>query len=521
MLDLVIKGGNVVDGSGAGPVRADIGVEDGRIVALDGAVGRARKVIDASGKLVVPGFIDIHTHSDFTLPVRPDAPAKLLQGVTTDVTGNCGFSPFPLNGNEEARRHGAFIEPRLDVRWPDLTSYAADLESHGLGINVAPLVGLGAIRLDVMGEEERPATADELEHMCELVRRTLRQGACGGSSGLVYAPSSFADVSELAALATVIAEAGCFYATHMRNEADGLESALEEAFEVARLSGCSLQISHLKQIGRHNWGHIDAVLERIEDEIAGGLDIWVDAYPYTAGSSTLATLVPASELNGGEQAFLKRLEDPSERERVATLLAAGEPFALEDVILATVPTRPELSGRYLVDAAAESGQAPSEFALDLLRTGIDVSMVAFGMSEADVARVLAHPRTIVASDGWTMAIDATGYAHPRNFAYTIRLLARYARDECTLALGDAVRKLSSIPAERLGFLDRGSIRPGAIADLAVLDFERLSEESTFESPCAYPRGVEWVFLAGDAAVAEGALTDARAGRVLLRNGGSI
>jgi N-acyl-D-amino-acid deacylase len=264
---------------------------------------------------------------------------------------------------------------------------------------------------------------------------------------------------------------------------------------------------------------MNAVLERIEREIEGGLDVWVDAYPYTAGSSTLATLMPASELNGGEEAFRTRLQDPAERERVASLLAAGRTFALDDVILATVPARPELSGRYLVEVANEVGQAPDQFALELLLAGIDVSMVAFGMSEDDVALVLAHPRTIVASDGWTMATEATLYAHPRNFAYSIRLLARYTRDEQTLALGEAVRKLSAIPAERLGLTDRGYVRPGAVADLVVLDLEALSEESTFVSPCAYPRGVEWVFLAGEAGIADGELTSVRGGRVLLRNKG--
>jgi N-acyl-D-amino-acid deacylase len=256
VLDLVIKGGSVLDGSGGAPVIADIAIQDGRIVAIDGSVGRARSTVDAAGKFVMPGFIDLHTHSDFTLPVRPDAPAKLMQGVTTDVTGNCGFSPFPLNGGDEARRHGVFFEPQLSARWPDLTSYAEDLESEGLGINIAPLVGLGAIRLEVVGEEERPATAPELDRMCEVLRRTLAQGACGASSGLVYAPSSYADASELSALASVLAEEGCLYATHMRNEGDDLDGALDEAFEVARRSGCSLQISDLNQIGRPTWGRV-------------------------------------------------------------------------------------------------------------------------------------------------------------------------------------------------------------------------------------------------------------------------
>lgn len=520
MLDLLIKGALVVDGA-APPREADVGVEDGRIRLVGSGLGRARRSIDARGKLLTPGFVDIHTHSDFTLPVRPSAEAKLAQGVTTDVTGNCGFSPFPLGQDTPALRHGGFIELALRERWPSLQAYAETLEERKLGINVAPLVGLGAIRLTVLGEDDVPANDGSLARMVDLLRQALREGAFGASSGLVYAPSSFADVEELAALAEVVASEGGLYATHIRNEGNHLEEAIGEALEVARRSHCSLQISHLKAQGRANWGKVADVLARIDDATQAGYDVWTDAYPYTAGSSMLASLLPAEELDGGEAALRRRLAEPDERRRLTHLLEKESAFALEDVVLAVVPGRPELGGSRLTDVAAREGRSPSDLVLDLLeRDGAETSMVAFGMAEEDVRLVLRHPRAMVGSDGWTMTTDGAPYAHPRSFAFTVRLLARYVRDEQVLDLTSAVAKLAYLPSRRLGLLDRGVVSPGAIADLVVIDVDRLSEESTFERPCAYPIGIEHVLVAGKPAVEDGRITGERWGRVLRRPVGS-
>jgi N-acyl-D-amino-acid deacylase len=514
--DLLIRGGLLVDGD-RDPWRDDVAIEDGRIVAVGRGLGPARETIDASGRLVAPGFVDIHTHSDFSLPRRPQAEAKLRQGVTTDVTGNCGFSPFPLADGVAAARHGGFIDADLTQRWPTLSAFAEELEGSGLGINVAPLVGLGAIRLAVLGEDDVRADERATDAMAGLLRAALRDGAYGASSGLVYSPSSFADVAELAALATVVAEEGGIYATHVRNEGDQLTEAVDEALEVGRRSGCRVQISHLKALGRRNWGRVEEAIEQIERARAEGVDVTHDAYPYTAGSSTLVSLLPAEELDGGIEVLVQRMGVPSQRARLIELLERGPAFGLEGVMLATVPSRPELDGTRLVDIAGAAGIAPAELVLQLLAAdGAGVSMVAFGMSEADVRRALAHPGAIVASDGWTMSTDAAAYAHPRSFAYTVRLLASYVRDDALLGVREAVGKLSTLPARRVGLADRGVLEAGAVADLVVLDLAALSEESTFDAPLSYPRGIDHVVVAGRLAVADGRLTEARAGRVLRR-----
>jgi N-acyl-D-amino-acid deacylase len=514
--DLLIRSGLLVDGDREA-WNDDIAVDGGRIAAVGRGLGPAREVIDAAGLLVAPGFVDIHTHSDFTLPRRPQAEAKLRQGVTTDVTGNCGFSPFPLGLDAAALRHGGFIDAELDVRWPTFSAFAEVLEGRGLGINVAPLVGLGAVRLAVIGEDDVAADESAVRAMAGLLRAALREGAFGASSGLVYTPSSFADVDELAALAAVVAEEGGIYATHMRNEGDRLTESVAEAIEVGRRARCPVQISHLKALGRRNWGRVDAAIGQVEDAVREGVDVRVDAYPYTAGSSTLVSLLPAEELDGGIESLHRNLGIAVERARLIGLLEQAVSFDLDGVMLATVPSRPGLGGRRLVDAAREEGRSPADLVLDLIaHDGADVSMVAFGMSEDDVRRVVSHPDAIVASDGWTMGVDAARYAHPRSFAYTVRLLASYVRDDAVLGLRDAISKLSTAPARRIGLHDRGVIEAGAVADLVVLDLERLSEESTFASPLAYPRGIEHVIVAGAHAVAGGELTGVRAGRVLRR-----
>jgi N-acyl-D-amino-acid deacylase len=516
MLDLIIREALVVDGT-AEPHVLDVGIVGDRIVAVGRGLGSARRSIDGRGRLLAPGFIDIHTHSDFTLPVRPAAPAKLLQGVTTDVTGNCGFSPFPLTGDTPSLHHGRFIEAHLDERWPSLDAYAEDLESRGLGINIAPLVGLGAIRLAVLGEDAVPADARSITEMSSVLRTMLAQGAFGASSGLVYAPSSFADLDELSALAGVVGEVDGLYATHMRNEGALVIESVEEAIETSRRAHCKLQISHLKALGKSNWGRVADALARIDQANLDGCDVWVDAYPYTACSSMLASLLPAAELDGGDDAMRRRLADPFERARLTALLRDGTAYELEGVVLASVATRPELSGRRLVEVASESGTDPAELVLQLLEIdGAETSMVTDGMDERDVQAVLAAPRTMIGSDGWTMATDAEHYTHPRNFATTVRLLARYARDEHLLDISSAIGKLTSQPARRLGLTDRGLVAVGAVADLVLFDLERLSENATYEEPCAYPTGIEHVLVRGEIAVEDGALTDVRGGAVLRR-----
>lgn len=514
MTDLVFRGGLVCDGSSRDPYRADVAITGTRITAVGEGIATAATEIDAAGLVVAPGFVDVHTHSDFTLPVRPAAAAKLLQGVTTDCSGNCGFSPFPLAPGAMSSRHGTFFEPELTDRWPSLAAYAESVDGLHPAINLAPLVGLGAVRLAVLGEDDRPATATELTEMRRLVDVSLAEGGFGISSGLIYAPSGYADVAELAGLAEVAAARGRIYATHMRNEGDRLEAAVDEALEVGRRSGCAVQISHHKAVGEANWGKLTTTLATIDAANQSGADVSVDVYPYTAGSTTLAALFPAEALAGGEAGLRARLADPEARAALRRAVAAGE-HRLADVVLAGPPSAPELRGRRLTEAAAERGVDAVELLFDLVRAdGLDVVMIVHGMSETDVRAVLGHDRAMFGSDGWVMSTDAAGYAHPRNFAAAARMLSHYVRDTGLLTLPEAIGKLSTAPARRLGLVDRGVIAPGAVADLVAFDLGGLQDRATFEDPCRHPVGMEHVLVNGVQAVAGGALTGRRGGRVL-------
>ncbi|MFN8151590.1 MAG: D-aminoacylase [Solirubrobacterales bacterium] len=513
---LVITGGTVVDGTGAPGRRADVAIDGGRVVAIAESISGERR-LDARGMIVAPGFIDIHTHDDFTLPLRPEAEARVRQGTTTTVTGNCGFSTFPLDESEAAREHGAFFEPDLEERWSDLPGYARELAALRPAVNVAPLVGFGAVRLAVMGEVEREPTDAELGRMRGLVGDAMNAGAFGGSSGLVYSPGCFSTAAETVELTRAVAGAGGFYATHMRDEAARVRESVQESIEVARETGCPVHISHHKAIGRRNWGVVTETLGMIDLAVGEGLDVSLDAYPYTAGSSTLLSLLPASQQDGGIEAIRERIGHPEGRAAAAAAVREEAVFALADVVLALVPSRPGLEGSRLVDVARASELEPEELVLDLIDCdGEKVVMVAFGMDQRDVDEVLAHPRCMVGSDGWVQAIDQPGSPHPRNFSTTARFLVSSSRERGLLDLPTAVRKLTGLPAARLRLDDRGTLEPGQVADVTVFDFERMEDLADFTSPAVHPTGIEHVLVGGEPVLEDGEPTGARPGSVLAR-----
>jgi N-acyl-D-amino-acid deacylase len=519
-LDVTIRGGAICDPDGSRRT-ANVAIENGRITSLESGRARAETEIDARGCLVAPGFIDIHTHSDFTLPVHPTAEAKLLQGVTTDVTGNCGFSPFPANPANGDHPFGAFIEPLLTDRWPDLRSYGDAVSEICPAINIAPFIGLGAVRAAVMGDEKRAPTGAELSEMRRLVRAALHDGAFGASTGLVYPPGSFADVDEVSSVLEPMRELGGIYASHVRDEGDHVEDAVQEALEVGRRIRCPVQLSHHKCLGRRNWGKVDSTLASVDAANRAGMEVNLDVYPYAAASSTLSSLVPAVELAGGLDQFLQRISTSDERSRARELVAQGRPFSLDDVVLAHVPSQPTWAGRSLDSVAADWGVPSAEAVLRLLEgDGMNVVMVAHGMNENDVRTVLRHPRAVIGSDGWTMTRDSVAYAHPRNFSSSVRVLARYVRDEQVLSLAQALAKLTIGPARCLGLKDRGCLAVGAVADLVVIDFERLQDLATYEEPCRYPTGIKHVLVRGIHAVEDGEVTGERAGRLLVSRTGA-
>jgi len=520
MSDLVIAGGTVVDGTGAAGRVADVGVTDGRIDAVAEPGTLAGPRLDADGLVVCPGFIDLHSHADFSITGHPGADTAVTQGVTTLVTGNCGFSPFPVGDLAALRSASAFLQAELDWDWTDAAGYADAVDAARPAVNLALQVGHSALRLAAMGGDERAPTPAELARMQRLLADAAAQGVWGFSTGLIYAPGAYADAAEVTALARVAAEHGLLYSTHMRNEADALLDAVREAIDTARASGVRLEISHLKAMGRSNHGAVTEALRTIDEARAEGVDVACDVYPYPASSTTLTSRLPAWALDGGVDRLLERLADPATRERVADGLRdrMARDVDPEGVVIADLPPGPFTAarGRSIADVARELGTDPADAALRVLagHRGA-VSIVNHAMSAADVRTVLRHPAASVASDGWVLRPRGDGHPHPRSFGTFTRVLGRHVRDG-DLPLVAAVHKMTGLPAARLGMADRGVLRPGAVADIAVLDPATVVDRSTYDEPWQLSEGVHHVLVAGVPVLRDGRLTGARPGRVLRR-----
>lgn len=511
--DLVLRGGTVFDGSGASPVDADVAITGGRISAIGPRLAaQGGDEIDVRGLAVAPGFVDIHSHGDGSLNADPRAASVVRQGITTIVAGQDGGSRAPSRGEEGTGRTMADVFAAIDALQP--------------AVNVASMVGLGTVRGVVVGDDDRPATADEVARMRELVRQALADGACGASTGLEYTPGAFATREELIAVCRPLAERGLPYASHMRNEDDYLMEAVNEAIAVASGAGCPLQISHLKTQGPRNWPKIDAVLARIEAVKAGGLDVAFDRYPYIAYQTGLTNLYPASSRDGGTTAFLARLADPvTGAELRAQSAAKAESIGGWDHVMIT-SVRAEADraaeGQRLGTYAKSLGVPPDELAAQLLtRSEGSVGMVGFAMNEENLARFLAHPLGMVCSDGGAFAVDGParrGHPHPRGLGSFPRVLGHFVRDTRALTLEQAVWKMSGFPASRVGLADRGRLRVGAIGDVVVFDPATVADRATFTDPFQYPVGIPHVLVNGAFAVRDGAQTDSRGGRA-IRVGG--
>lgn len=469
-------------------------------------------VIDAAGLLVLPGFVDVHTHSDFTLQHDPAAPARLHQGITTDVTGNCGFSPFPLPRTNVG--FGSFFSSRLDPGFPDLAAYAAHLEALGPAVNIAPLIGLGAVREHVLGPDPRPPAAEAIAAMRRLVADGLEQGAFGVSSGLVYTPGRFAAADELRRVLAPVRGSGRFYATHLRDERDGLVASVAEAIATAEGAGVDLQISHHKALGRANWGRTELTLAMVEEANArGDIEVAVDYYPYTSGSTGVSSLLPPGSLDGGWRLLRQRAREGAERLRLLRHLDASAQFRPDEIIIGQSLTRPEASGRALPEYAAELGRPAVQTLLDLiLAEGESLTMIVPAASRDDLARVSAHPTAMHGSDGWLMTADQARHEHPRNLASTIEVLVPALLGRVPLAR--AIRQLATAPARRLRLTDRGTLRPGAFADVVIADPARAAAQRELEAEHAYPDLMRWVFVNGEPAIENSRPTGRRPGKVL-------
>lgn len=524
---VVLAGGMVYDGTGAPPKKADIALAGGSIVEV-GRPGQVSggELVDVSGCVVAPGFIDIHTHADFSLPTYPAASSMVRQGVTTVVVGNCGFSAFPIGAGERGemlQEHTSIFGRGLDWQWSDLPGFIEHVESLGPAVNVATLVGHGSVRLAAMGFEDRPPTADELAHMRRLAEESMALGAFGMSSGLIYAPGTYAAQEELTALCRVVAGAGGFYATHMRNEGEHLLKSVDETLAIARGSGVALQMSHHKVLGRRNWGLTEESLSAVDFAIADGLDVTLDQYPYPASSTTLAALLPSWASEGGLDRMRARLSDATDRAAIRREILEGpddgrpkRDFEPDTVMVSSIAssTGTPLVGLSLREIADQNGVEAVDVMLDLLATDSGVEVVIFSIGEEDIQRVMRHPAVAIASDGWTMHPDAGGRPHPRSYGTFVRVLGEYVRERGILSLAEAIRKMTTLPAGRMGLADRGRIRVGARADIVVFDPRTVAERSTFLEPHAFATGVRSVYVNGVCTVRDGEQTRDRGGSFL-------
>ncbi len=520
MLDWKIRRARIIDGAGTPWFRGDVGIRGRHIVAVgDLRSEQADHELDADDLCLAPGFIDAHTHSDFSLPTFPRGESRISQGVTTEVGGNCGFAPFPVHPDrlDLLRDSSSFIAANLSWDWRTAAEFFHHLEGKPLGLNFVPLLAHGAVRVAVMGFDRRAPTAEELTRMKALVAEGMEAGAAGISSGLAYAPGIFSAADELVELCRVVARYGGIYTTHMRNQDAGLLESVEESLWVGREAGVPVQISHHKAMGEAYWGRVRDSLARVDEARGNGQDVTLDVYPYTAISTTVTRFLPEWTLEGGVGALLERLRAPHLLAQILQEASVDRTVKWENVLVAAVrkPEHKSYEGMTLEALGKARGGTPLQAALELIvADGAPFPIIRFVMSEEDVEYVLRHPAVMIGSDGYSMSPALGSKPHPRSYGTFTRVLGEYVRTRKVLSLEEAVRKMTSLPAARFRLWDRGLVRPGHVADLVLFDPASVRDTATFADPHQYSVGISWVMVGGQLVWQEGKDTGATAGQVL-------
>jgi N-acyl-D-amino-acid deacylase len=533
--DVVFAGGRVIDGTGAPWFRADVGIRGDRIAAI-GELSRAaaKRRIDASRLVVAPGFIDMLGQSEYNVLVDNRAASKITQGITTEITGE-GRAIAPVNARMIADAKDTWAHYGVTPDWTTLAGYWKAFARARPAVNLGTFVGAGGVRDLVMGKDQRTATSEELAAMESAVAQAMEEGAFGLSTSLAYVPDRFASTEEIIALAKVAARYGGTYVTHQRDEGDGIDSSLDEVFRIAREARIPTQIYHLKTAGKRNWGRMSAVLSRIESARAEGLDVSANQYPWAASSNNLDASLPLWVREGGREKLVARLQDPATRARVREDFPKDNPDWSDQPgsrILITKVLNPALKGyegRTLAEIARAEGKDPLDLLMDtVIADRANTGRVTFSMSEEDVESALAHPLVSIGTDSGAKAEDGVfseEKSHPRAWGSAPRILGHYVRDEKVLTLEEAIRKMTSLPASRMGLADRGILRPGMVADLTAFDPATVRERSTYADPVHYSEGIPYVCVNGQLVVDGGRITDARPGRALLgpgyRKGGRL
>jgi len=524
MLDVIVRGGEVLDGTGTKAVPADVGIVDEKIVEIgDLSSIQAVREIDALGMMVAPGFIDIHSHGDWTLPFLPTADSKIHQGITLEVVGNCGSSMAPLS---EAMREEMNAENRLagreyTVDWLGFGEFLDRLMRQGVSVNVAALAGHGTIRKKVMGMSDRKPNSRQMEEMKSEVTRAMEEGAVGFSTGLIYAPNVYAGTEEIVELAKCAARLGGIYTSHIRGEADTLLEAIREALEVGRRAEIPVEISHFKASGVNNWHKMPEAIALIESAREEGLDVMADMYSYPVSNTELSSLIPPDIHVGGADRMIARLKSTDCRKRLHTFFT--DPVAVngvdwDGIFISSCPTNPSYEGRHIQEISAARGQGPVDAVVDILiETRLNTDIIEFTMKEENVQLGLKQPFVSICTDASGAVSEgplSRGKPHPRAYGSFPRVLGRYAREKGLFSVEEAVRKMTSLPASRLGLSKRGQLKPGYYADVVVFDPLEVCDVATYAQPHQYAVGIPWVMVNGQVVIENGRHTGGLPGRIV-------
>lgn len=498
--DILITNARILDGSGSKSYKGSIAIANGKIIAIGRLKGYiATQTINAKKQIAAPGFIDVHTHTEGDELRKTDASSFLYDGVTSVITGNCGSSRT------------------------DLKKYFAYLDSLGMGINIGSLVGHNDVRKDVMGRANRNATEEELRRMEKIVADNMQAGAVGLSTGLIYIPGAYAPTEEIVRLAKVAKQYGGVYATHMRNEGDSVVNAINEALTIGREADIPVEISHFKVSGQQNWGRSSETLAMVEDARRQGMDVTIDQYPYTASSTSLSTILPDWALADGQDSIVARIDDGATNTRiVAAMLANLKKRKLEHysyAVVASYRTDPTLNGKSIEQInqlwnRPHTAESEAETILDMMKKG-GAGMVFHGMSEDDVRYFMRYPHNMIASDADIRIMDE-GNPHPRGYGSNARVLAKYVREEKIVALPEAVRRMTSLPATKFGLKTKGLLQPGMDADIVIFNPKTITDKATFDKPHQYSKGFNYVLVNGVPVIENGVRNDKRPGRVIRK-----
>ncbi|MBU0561249.1 MAG: D-aminoacylase [Bacteroidetes bacterium] len=524
-LDILVSGGFIIDGIRGQRFKADIGIKNGRIVDIGNLIdANGEHTINASGLIVSPGFIDIHSHTDLDLIPNPKAESKIRQGVTTEITGQDGFSEGPVSERDIERKLKNFKDQYgEDLPWRSLGEFLDDFSTRKFSVNLASMLGMGTLREVVVGMDDRPASSDELIRMKYEVEKGMGEGAVGLSSGLEYTPGSFASTEELIELCKSAPGKYRIYSTHMRNEDDTVLEAVDEAIKIARESNSKLLLSHLKVSGKTNWHKADAVIEKMEAAIKEGLEVHADRYTYVAYHTGLENLFPLWARDGGTNKFMDRLNDAFLLKKMKLYTEAKVSNLDGDwngVLLSSIGKKEFklYQGKTIKQLGEEFGTEGFDAAVRILKeTQSDVMMMGFGMEEESTVKILAHPRVMISSDAGSHAPYppmSRSIAHPRAYGTFPRAIAKYVREKNICSLEEMIKKMTSMPAEKIGLVERGVIKKNYFADITIFDYEKIQDKATFTDSHQYPEGIPFVIVNGKLVINNGEHTGSLPGMVI-------